>query len=91
MFYSWQIWTSPCHNCNQTDGCICIKQNEGTEFNETVLVNPACLKTGHSGSVFSVVFSPDSTRVLSCSYDSLAKIWDVEAGTEVSSHGGGAL
>ena len=41
---------------------------------------------GHSGIVFAVAFSPDGTRIVSGSGDNLAKIWDVAAGVEVSSH-----
>jgi len=41
--------------------------------------------TGHSGSVFSVAFSPDGTRVVSGSSDKLVKIWDAATGAEVTS------
>jgi len=47
--------------------------------------------TGHSGSVISVAFSPDGTRVISGSDDKLVKIWDTETGAEVCSHGVFAL
>ncbi|KAF1831217.1 NACHT-domain-containing protein, partial [Decorospora gaudefroyi] len=42
----------------------------------------ACLQTleGHSGSVGSVAFSHDSTRLASASYDSTVKIWDASSG-----------
>ena len=42
----------------------------------------ACLTTleGHSGGVSSVVFSHDSTRLASASYDKTAKIWDATTG-----------
>ena len=43
--------------------------------------------TGHSGPVFSVVFSRDGNRVVSGSNDRLVKIWNAETGAEVSSHG----
>jgi WD40 repeat protein len=42
----------------------------------------ACLQTleGHSGSVLSVTFSHDSTRVASASSDKTIKIWDASSG-----------
>ena len=45
--------------------------------------------TGHSGTVHSVAFSPDGTRVVSGSADMLVKIWDAETGAEVRSFVGG--
>jgi WD40 repeat protein len=40
--------------------------------------------TGHSGGVRSVAFSPDGTRLLSCSlYETLILVWKVENGAEV--------
>ena len=41
--------------------------------------------SGHLGIVNSVSFTPDGTRVISGSYDSLVKIWNAETGAEVSS------
>ena len=40
---------------------------------------------GHSGTVWSVTFSLDGTRIVSGSDDKLVKIWDVETGDEVNS------
>jgi WD40 repeat protein len=42
----------------------------------------ACLQTleGHSGSVSSVAFSHDSTRLASASVDTTVKIWDAGSG-----------
>ncbi len=39
----------------------------------------ACIQTleGHSGTVFSVVFSPDRSRVVSGSADKMVRMWDV--------------
>jgi eukaryotic-like serine/threonine-protein kinase len=37
----------------------------------------------HKGPVYSAVFSPDGARVLSCSEDNTAHIWDVATGKEV--------
>jgi len=40
--------------------------------------------TGHSGCVWSVVFSPNGTHVVSGSEDGLVKIWNTVTGAEVS-------
>jgi WD40 repeat protein len=32
---------------------------------------------GHTGVVVGVAFSPDNTRLASCSYDGTVRIWDV--------------
>ncbi|RKK24130.1 hypothetical protein BFJ66_g15940 [Fusarium oxysporum f. sp. cepae] len=52
----------------------------------------ACLLTleGHSGSVMSVVFSHDSKKVASASYDKTIRIWNAETGKcerELKGHG----
>ena len=44
--------------------------------------------TGHTDTVWSVVFSPNGNRVVSGSSDTFAKIWDVATGALVSSSGG---
>ena len=41
--------------------------------------------TGHSGRVYSAVFSADGNRVVSGSDDTFVKIWDVATGALVSS------
>ncbi|MFW5692716.1 MAG: WD40 repeat domain-containing protein, partial [Thermoguttaceae bacterium] len=46
------------------------------DFGQTLRELPA----GHRGHVISLRFSPDSTRLLSGSYDRQAILWDVEAG-----------
>ena len=38
---------------------------------------------GHTGSVGSVAFSPDGTRVISAADDKLVKIWNTATGVEV--------
>ena len=50
--------------------------------------NPLCVPqvrtlAGHAGEVTSVAFSPDGTRVVSGSTNSLAIVWDAETGAEV--------
>src|SRR5207302_1178412 len=37
---------------------------------------------GHTGSVFSVTFSPDGKRIVSGSADKTLKVWDADKGTE---------
>ena len=47
--------------------------------------------SGHRGTVFSVAFSPDGTRLASGSGDSTVRLWEVATGTQVrelSGHGG---
>ena len=53
-----------------------------------------CTLTGHSAAVNSVAFSPDGTRVVSASGDSISsdntvRIWDVASGKEVGASGPG--
>jgi WD40 repeat protein/serine/threonine protein kinase len=43
---------------------------------------------GHQGPLYAAVFSPDGRRVLTCSSDSTARIWDVATGKEVHLLGG---
>ena len=40
---------------------------------------------GHENWVTSIDFRPDGKRLISCSYDPVAKIWDVESGQQVTS------
>lgn len=40
--------------------------------------------TGHTSGVQSVAFSPNGTRIVSGSRDTLVKIWIAATGTEVS-------
>ena len=51
-----------------------------------------CLQTmeGHSSSVLSVSFSPDSSKIASGSDDKTVKLWDVTSGG-VSADAGGAF
>jgi len=41
-------------------------------------------ENGHSGGIFALSWSPDSTRILTSSADQTAKIWDVERSSVVS-------
>ena len=43
-----------------------------------------CTLTGHSGSVYSVAYSPDGKHLVSGSYDNTVKVWDAQTGKEVS-------
>ena len=42
-----------------------------------------CTLTGHSGSVWSVAYSPDGKHIVSGSWDSTVKVWNVATGKEV--------
>ena len=42
-----------------------------------------CTLTGHSGSVYSVAYSPDGKHIVSGSCDKSVKIWDAHSGKEV--------
>jgi WD40 repeat protein len=42
-----------------------------------------CTLTGHSGSVFSVAYSPDGKHIVSGSVDKTVKVWDSQTGKEV--------
>ena len=39
--------------------------------------------SGHLNSVYSVKFSPDNTKLISCSRDTTIRIWDFNSGTEI--------
>ncbi|MBX7257293.1 MAG: protein kinase [Candidatus Hydrogenedentes bacterium] len=45
--------------------------------------NPECTLSGHTQIVKMVTFSPDSKRVITASYDSTARIWDINTGKEL--------
>lgn len=38
---------------------------------------------GHGAGVYSAVFSPDGSRIVTASHDSTARVWDAEKGTEI--------
>lgn len=40
--------------------------------------------TGHTNAVSDAAFSPDSTRIVSCSDDFSTRIWEVATGREIS-------
>ncbi|TAL67629.1 MAG: choice-of-anchor D domain-containing protein, partial [Bacteroidetes bacterium] len=44
--------------------------------------------TGHTNFVNSVAFSPDGTRLASCSSDKTIKLWDIISGTEIQTFPG---
>ncbi|KAJ1470149.1 WD40-repeat-containing domain protein [Baffinella frigidus] len=74
-----EIWSSARHDCS--DKCLCAMEIN-VYGDDAVTVHPECPVTGHAGEVFSVVVSPDGTRVVSGSTDSLVKCWNAETGTE---------
>ena len=63
---------SSCGNATEGGGNTC--KVDYTKF--------TCLKTleGHSNDVYSVAYSPDGTKIVSCSSDETIKIWDANTG-----------
>jgi WD40 repeat protein len=58
-----------------------------SEGNDIVLWNTSNLVLrlkGHTGSVSSLAFSPDGTRLASGGYDSTVKIWEIHTGQELA-------
>jgi WD40 repeat protein len=47
--------------------------------------------TGHTGGVWIAAFSPDGSRILSCSHDSTVRLWDVKTGNELQQFTGHGL
>jgi WD40 repeat protein len=47
------------------------------------LAGPALLYRGHTDAVSSLCWSPDSTRIASCSWDGSVRVWEVGTGGEV--------
>ena len=43
-----------------------------------------CTLTGHSGSVYSVAYSPDGKHLVSGSYDNTVNVWDAQTRKEVN-------
>ena len=54
-------------------------------FDDKVHFWQMCTLKGNLWAVVSVAFSPDGTRVVSGSHDTLVKIWDAATGAEVTS------
>ncbi|RYP29509.1 hypothetical protein DL767_006699 [Monosporascus sp. MG133] len=78
---------------NVSEGILAMSKLNGL-FQPAVEHNwTACLSTfeGHGGSVYSVAFSPDGSRLASGSYDRTVKVWDAATGACLSTlegHGG---
>lgn len=68
-----------------SDGCVYLYA--GTDgADHAALVDPALpTAVAHSGTVFSVSFSPDSKSLLTSSADQTTKLWDVATGAIVQS------
>ena len=73
------------HTC--TGSCICSPIEDVSGYRK-IVQNSKCPVVGHTDTVFSVTFSPDGQRVMSCSGDKLVKIWDAATGAEVRSFAG---
>ena len=50
---------------------------------EDIVTEPILTFTGHTGSVYSVAYSPDSTKVLTGSFDHTARLWDAATGAHL--------
>lgn len=74
-----------------TDGCRLLIpgfQTEGTSDFSVQLwdLRQGCLLKriqGHTGPVYSAVFSPDGKQVLTCSADKTVRLWDLDTGKEI--------
>jgi WD40 repeat protein/serine/threonine protein kinase len=64
---------------------LCPKDLRGWEWYRLLHVSDQALMTlrGHKNAIWSVAFSPDGSRIVSCSHDQTIKVWDTESGVEV--------
>ena len=74
-----ELWTVKGHTSDNKD-CRCEFYGDGSGPKN---VNPDCPVTGHQGTVSSVHFSPDGTKLVSGSYDRTVKIWNPTTGEEL--------
>ena len=68
-------------DCILPDGTLlAVASSIGIWLYDTATAQEVTLLTGHTGRVYSVVFSPDGTTLASGSGDDTLRLWDVATG-----------
>ena len=62
------------------NGVMFYSHNRATYFDGSKIADATLLAQGHSASVNSTIYSPDGQKILSASFDTTIKEWDLETG-----------